>query len=393
MDFAPFPHQSTKPEIRSLTQSICANFDEDYWESKDAKGEFPEEFFEKFAAAGLLGITIPEAYGGGGGSLSDLIAVLEEVAAGGGAINACSSVHIPLLCIPTLLAFGTDFQKSTYLPMIANGELFVTFGVTEPDAGTDTTSISTRAERTDGGYLVTGTKVWNSGALRGDKILLLARTSTPGRTDKKANGLTLFLTDLKSDNISIEAIPKIGRNAVKSAEVFFDHHFVSDDEVVGEVGKGFYHLLHSLNGERLYLSAEALGVGRWAVRNAARYASERVVFGRQIGTNQAVQHPLASSYLGLLAAGQVVYQAVEDYETKGAASVGTLANAAKYLATEAAFAATDSAMQVFGGYSFAREYHIGRHWIESRLQRIAPINNQMILNFIAERSLGLPRSY
>jgi acyl-CoA dehydrogenase len=325
--------------------------------------------------------------------LSDLVAVLEEVAAGGGAINACSSVHIPLLVIPTLLAFGTEEQKAEFLPKVASGDLFVTFGVTEPDAGTDTTSISTRAVPVDGGYLISGTKVWNSGALRGDKILLLARTSTPGPDEKKARGLTLFLTDLKSDQIKIEAISKIGRNAVKSAEVFFDNHFVAESEVVGEVGRGFYHLLHSLNGERLYLSAEALGVGRWAVQNGARYANERVVFGRQIGKNQAVQHPLASSYLGLLAAGQVVYRAVEAYEQKGAAEVGVLANAAKYLATEASFAATDSAMQVFGGYSFAREYHIGRHWIESRLQRIAPVNNQMILNYIAENSLGLPRSY
>jgi acyl-CoA dehydrogenase len=393
MDYQPFPHQRTKPELRTLVQSISAKFDEDYWDSCDRDKRFPEEFFKDFAKAGLLGVTIPEQYGGGGGSLSDLVAVLEEVAAGGGAINACSSVHLPLLCIPTLLAFGTEAQKSALLPRIAAGELFVTFGVTEPDAGTDTTSISTRAVPTDGGYLISGTKVWNSGALRGDKILLLARTSTPDASSKRAHGLTLFLTDLKSPGIDIRAIPKIGRNAVASAEVYLHDHFAADAEVIGEVGRGFYHLLHSLNGERLYLSAEALGVGRWALRAAAKYANERVVFDRPIGKNQAVQHPLAASYLGLLAAGQVVYQAVEEYENEGPAAVGTLANAAKYLATEAAFTATDSSMQVFGGYSFAREYHIGRHWIESRLQRIAPVNNQMILNYIAERSLGLPRSY
>jgi acyl-CoA dehydrogenase len=393
MEFQPFPHQSIKPELRQLVQSICGKFDEEYWESCDGEKRFPEEFFQAFAKAGLLGITIPEQYGGGGGSLSDQVAVLEELAAGGGAINACSSVHIPLLCIPPLLAFGTEQQKATYLPKIAAGELFVTFGVTEPDAGTDTTSISTRAVPTDGGYLVSGTKVWNSGALRGDKILLLARTSTPDASQKRAHGLTLILTDLDSPNIEMRAIPKIGRNAVASAEVFLREHFVAESEVIGQVDQGFYHLLHSLNGERLYLSAEALGVGRWALRAASRYANERVVFDRPIGKNQAVQHPLAASYLGLLAAGQVVYRAVEEYESNGPSAVGTLANSAKYLATEAAFAATDSSMQVFGGYSFAREYHIGRHWIESRLQRIAPVNNQMILNYVAERSLGLPRSY
>lgn len=393
MDLQPFPHQSTKPELRELVRSICARFDEDYWESHDRDRRFPEDFFQEFANAGLLGITIPEEHGGGGGSLADQVAVLEELAAGGGAINACSSVHIPLLCIPALLAFGSAEQKATCLPQIAAGRLFVTFGVTEPDAGTDTSSITTRAVRTGGGFLITGTKVWNSGALRGDKILLLARTSDAEPHQKPAHGLTLFLTDLKSPSIDIRAIPKIGRNAVASAEVFLHEHFSSDAEVVGEVDQGFYHLLHSLNGERLYLAAEALGVGRWALGAAARYASERVVFGRPIGKNQAVQHPLAAAYLGVLAAGQVVYQAVDEYESRGAAAVGLLANAAKYLATEAAFAATDNSMQVFGGYSFAREYHIGRHWIESRVQRIAPVNNQMILNYVAERALGLPRSY
>ena len=283
MDFQPFPHQGTKPELRALARSITAKFDEDYWDSCDRDKRFPEEFFQDFASAGLLGITIPEQYGGGGGSLSDLVAVLEEVAAGGGAINACSSVHIPLLCIPTLLAFGTESQKSALLPRIAAGELFVTFGVTEPNAGTDTTKISTRALPADDGYLISGTKVWNSGALRGDKILVLARTSTPDASSKRAHGLTLFLTDLESPNIDIRAIPKIGRNAVASAEVHLDDHFAADAEVIGEVGQGFYHLLHSLNGERLYLSAEALGVGRWALRAAARYANERVVFDRPIG--------------------------------------------------------------------------------------------------------------
>lgn len=393
MDVAPFPHESTEVDLRRLVQQLCKEYDADYWDACDSDKRFGEEFFQAFAAAGLLGITVPEEYGGGGGGLRQQVAVLEELAAGGGAINACSSVHIPLLPIPTLLAFGTEEQKQTLLPEIATGGTYVTFGVTEPDAGTDTTRISTRAARVKGGYSISGTKVWNSGALRGDKILLLARTSSPQPPEPKTFGLTLFLTDLRSPTIRIQPIRKIGRNAVASAEVFFDDHFVADEHVVGSVGEGFTHLLHSLNGERLYLAAEALGVGRWALTAAARYARTRSVFDRPIGQNQAVQHPLASCYLQLLAAGQVVYRGVEAYETDGPASVGTLANAAKYLATEASFAANDASMQVFGGYSFAREYHIGRHWIESRVQRIAPINNEMILNYIAERSLGLPRSY
>lgn len=393
MDVAQFPHESVEPDLRKLVRQLCQQYDAEYWDACDADKRFGEEFFRAFAEAGLLGITIPEEYGGGGGGLRQQVAVLEELAAGGGAINACSTVHIPLLCIPALIAFGTEQQKQTFLPRIAAGELFVTFGVTEPDAGTDTTSISTRAVRVDGGYRISGTKVWNSGALRGDKILLLARTSTPSDGESKTRGLTLFLTDLRAPTIRIQPIRKIGRNAVASAEVFLDDHFVTEEEVLGRVGEGFTHLLHSLNSERLYLAAEALGVGRWALAAASAYARNRIVFDRPIGQNQAVQHPLASGYLQLLAAGQVVYRGVEAYETEGPASVGVLANAAKFLATEASFAANDASMQVFGGYSFAREYHIGRHWIESRLQRIAPVNNQMILNFIAERSLGLPRSY
>ncbi|ALL79267.1 acyl-CoA dehydrogenase (plasmid) [Pseudonocardia sp. EC080610-09] len=393
MSVVPFPHQETNKDLRAAVRALCAKYDEEYWELADREHRYPEEFFSDFAAAGFLGILIPEEYGGGGGTMSDQVAVMEELAAGGGAINACSSVHIPMLCVPTVLAFGTEKQRRAILPRVASGELFVTFGVTEPDAGTDTTRITTRATPTDDGWVVNGAKVWNSGAQRGDKILLLARTSDPGPGDKRGHGLTLFLADLQADTVDIRAIPKIGRNAVSSTEVFFRDHPVSTADVVGDVGKGFYHLLHSLNGERLLISAEALGLGRWAVEAGARYANERVVFDRQIGMNQGVQHPLAASYLALLAAGEVVYRAVQEYEEKGGAAVGTLANAAKYLSSEAAFSAADNAMQVFGGYAYAREYHIGRYWIESRLQRIAPVNNQMILNFIAERSLGLPRSY
>ena len=354
----------------------------EYWEEHDREHTFPEDFRRDFAEQGFAGILIPEQYGGGGGTMGDMVAVLEEVAAGGGELNAASSVHVPQLCVPTLLAFGTDAQRAKYLPLIAAGDLYVTFGVTEPDAGTDTTKITTKATRTDAGWRLDGAKVWNTGALRGDKIMVLARTSTPEAGQRKGYGLTLFLADLTADTVHSSAIPKSGRNAVAAWEVVFMGHHVSEDDVIGTVGEGFYHLLHSLNGERLYIAAELLGMGRWAVENGARYASERVVFDRQIGQNQSVQHPLARGYLNLMAAGQVVWTAVEQYETKGGASAGTLCNAAKYLAAEAAFQAADDAMQVFGGYSYAREYHIGRHWMGTRIQRIAPINNQMILNAI-----------
>lgn len=393
MAVVPFPHQEKRKELRAAVAALCAKFDLEYWDACDREHRFPEEFFRAFADAGYLSVLIPEEFGGGGGEMIDQVAVLEELAASGGGLNACSSVHIPMLCIPTLLAFGSREQCAEILPKVGAGELFVTFGVTEPDAGTDTTRITTKATPTDGGWLVNGTKVWNSGAMRGDKILLLARTSEPASGERKGNGLTLFLADLKADTVDIKEIPKIGRNAVASCEVFFRDHKVTPDQVVGEVGQGFYHLLHSLNGERLLISAEAIGLGRWAVEAATRYANERVVFGRPIGQNQSVQHPLAASYLKLLAAAEVVYSAVDQYQEKGGGAIGTLANAAKYLSSEAGFGACDDAMQSFGGYAYAREYHIGRHWTEARLQRIAPVNNQMVLNYVAERSLGLPRSY
>lgn len=380
-------------DIRSAVRAICGRYPLEYWGRADEEERFPEEFRADFVSAGFHAIAIPEQYGGGGGTLSQLAAALEEVAACGGGLNATASVHIPLLCVPTLLRHGTEEQRRRWLPAIASGELFVTFGVTEPNAGTDTTKIETFAARVEGGYLLRGAKVWNSGALRADKTLLLARTSTPGAGERKGFGLTLFMTDLRDKAVIITPIPKIGRRAVASCEVVFDDHFVPDDAVIGSVGEGFYHLVGGLNGERLLLAAESIGMGRWALESATRYARERVVFDRPIGQNQSVQHPLADAYLQLLAAGEVVRRGLREYDEKGGADLGTLANAAKYLATEAAFSCADNAMQTFGGYAFAREYHIGRYWVETRLGRLAPVTNGMVLNYIAERVLQLPRSY
>lgn len=389
-----FPHLQVNRELRESIRAMCAKFPLEYWEQHDWDDEFPEEFYRTFADNGYLGVLVPEEYGGGGGQIADMCAILEEVAASGGAMNACSTVHIPMLSLAAITSFGTEEQRRDVLPKIASGDLYVTFGVTEPDAGTETSKIRTYAKDVgDGQYLLNGGKVWNSGALRGDKIMVLARTSTPGEGEPKAGGLTLFLTDLKADTVDIKPIKKIARNAVASAEVFFSDHPLSEDDIVGEKGCGFYHLLHSLNSERLLLASESLGMGRWALENATRYATEREIFDRPIGQNQAVAHPLAKSFLELLGAAQVLYHAADEYAAKGAGAVGTMANAAKYLASEAAFACADHAMQTFGGYSFAREYHIGRFWAESRLLRIAPVNNQMVLNYIAERELHLPRSY
>jgi len=388
-----FPAHAAQQDVRDAVRALTSKFSLDYWDQHDLNHEFPEDFFQAFAEAGFLGVLVPEEYGGGGGTMSQMAAILEEVAAGGGALNAASTVHIPILSIPTLLKFGTEEQRREYLPKIASGELFVTFGVTEPDAGTETTKITTKATKVDGGWLVNGSKVWNTGAMRGDKVMALVRTSTPGPGEKKGEGLTLLLIDFDSEGIERRPIPKLGRNAVASCEVFFSDVFVPDDRVIGTVGQGFYHLLYSLNGERVLVSAEALGIGRWCVAAAADYAKERVVFGHRIGEHQSVQHPLATAYLQLLAASEVLQRAVTEYEAKGGGAIGIIANALKYLCSEAGFFAADAAMQCFGGYAYAREYHIGRHWTEVRLQRIAPINNAMVLNSIAEGALGLPRSF
>jgi acyl-CoA dehydrogenase len=393
MHNASFPHLETHREVRDAVRALCAKFPAEYWERHDREHEYARDFVEAFAAAGFLGILIPEQYGGGGGTIAEFCAALEEVAASGGALNACSSVHTPLLCVPSLLAFGTEEQRQSLLPRVAAGELLITFGVTEPDAGTDTTRISLAATRRGDGWVLNGQKTWNSGAPYAQKVMVPARTSEPGPGQRRGDGLTLLVTDLGRPTVQIQAIPKIGRNAFGSADLYFDDHVVEPTGVVGEVGKGFYHLLHSLNSERLYLSAVAMGIGRWCLEAASRYAAERVVFDRPIGQNQAVQHPLAANYLHLLAAGQVLQTAIGACEKRGAGNIGPLANSAKYLTTEAAWRTADDAMQTFGGYSFAREYHIGRHWTEVRLQRIAPVNNQMVLNYIAERVLSLPKSY
>ncbi|SHN39674.1 acyl-CoA dehydrogenase family protein [Cryptosporangium aurantiacum] len=393
MQSTAFPHLEARKDVREAVRALCAKFPASYWEQHDREHEYARDFVEAFAAAGFLGILIPEEYGGGGGTIADFCAALEEVGASGGGLNACSSVHAPLLCVPSLLAFGTEEQRRTLLPRIASGDLLITFGVTEPDAGTDTTRISVSATRRGDSWLLNGQKTWNSGAPYAQKVMVLARTSEPGPTDRRGDGLTLFLADFDRPTVEVQPIPKIGRNAFASADVYFDDHVVGSADVLGEVGQGFYHLLHSLNAERLYLSAVAMGIGRWCLEAGTRYASERVVFDRPIGKNQSVQHPLAADYLHLLAAGQVLQTAIAACEEHGAAAIGSLANSAKYLTTEAAWKTADDVMQTFGGYSFAREYHIGRHWTEVRLQRIAPVNNQMVLNYIAQRVLDLPKSY
>jgi acyl-CoA dehydrogenase len=387
------PSHARHRELREGIRGLLANFPMRYFDQCEKNHEFPEEFFRAFADAGWLGMHIPEDYGGAGLGLSAVAAILEEVAAAGGALDGCTSVHTPMLWIPSLLRFGTEEQKRQYLPQVERGELYVTFGVTEPTAGTDTTRIQTTARRVDGGWSISGAKTWNTGALRGDKVMLVART-TPRPTEGNAGrGMTLFLVDLDAPGLAIQPIEKYTRNGVVSCELFLDEVRVDDDRVIGTVDQGFSHLLASLNGERLLLAAVALGMTRWAIETAVRYARERVVFDRPIGANQSVQHPLAEAYVRLLATSELLERALQIHDAGGdVREIGALATSVKYLSSELAFFATDRAMQTHGGYAFAREYGVGRFWAEARIQRVAPLANELALSHVAEHVLGLPRS-
>lgn len=390
--------KTTGPEfdlLRDGVRSLCARYDETYWEQCDDQHEFPHEFFRSFADAGYTGLVIPEEYGGAGGGLGEACAALEEVAAAGGGLNACSSVHTSMISLHAMIDHADEAFRKTYLPPIASGEMRAAFAVTEPTAGTDTTKITTFARRRGDDYVINGQKTWISNVENSERVLLLARTARHGEVSRKTDGLSLFFVDLASRGLAVTPIRKIGRNAVDSNEIFFDDVVVPAADMVGEEGRGFRYVLDGLNGERVMVAAEGIGFGRWALDRAVTYARERRVFDRAIGQNQAVQHPLAAGYMQLRAAATMVREAIAVFtsETATASQMGAAANTCKYLAAEAAFSIADAAMQTFGGYAFAREYHIGRYWMETRLQRIAPLNNQMILNYVAERVLGLPRSY
>jgi acyl-CoA dehydrogenase len=382
-------------DIRDAVRAINGKYPLEYWGEKEKRQEFPQEYYEDFVKAGFTTMTVPVEFGGGGATISQAAAMLEEVGAGGGATAACSTVHSSHLAIESIIHYGTKQLQDKYLGRMVSGELAVTFGVTEPDAGTDTSRITTTAVRDGDRYIVSGQKVWNSHAQRAEKVLLLCRTEARGSDGETRNsGMSMLLADLKVPQVTIRKIDKLGRNAVDSNEVWFDDLPVDASDLVGEEGKGFQQILTSINAERILLAAECVGMGRWCLEKAVAYAGERVVFGRTIGKNQAIQHPLADCYMRLLGAGLAVRQAAEAYDAGAPPrEVGRLANTAKYLASEAAVATSDVAMQTHGGYSFATEYHIGRYWIELRPLRIAPVSNQMVLNYIGEKVLGLEKSY
>ncbi|WP_131785964.1 acyl-CoA dehydrogenase family protein [Protofrankia symbiont of Coriaria ruscifolia] len=388
MDFELTEDQAT---IRKAVADLAGKFDDQYWLEKDAAHEFPSEFYDAFARGGWLGITTPEKYGGHGLGITEASILLEEVSASGGGMNAASSMHLSIFGMHPVIVHGSEELKQHSLFRIVNGDLHVCFGVTEPGAGLDTTRITTFARRDGDHYVVNGRKVWISKALESEKVLLLTRTTRYEDVKKKTDGMTLFLTDLDRNAVDIRPIRKMGRNAVSSNELFIDDLHIPVEDRVGEEGEGFRYLLDGLNPERMLIAAEALGLGRAALRQAVRYGNEREVFGRPIGMNQGLQFPLADSLARLDAAELVLRKATWLYDR--GKPCAREANTAKYLCADAGFQAADRALQTHGGMGYSEEYAVARYFREARLLRIAPISQEMVLNYLGSHVLGLPRSY
>ena len=388
MDFSEDDQQRL---IRESVRKLCSEFNDDYWERHDREGVFPDDFFDRMAAAGWVGIAIPEQYGGSGKGIQEAAVLLEEVAASGAAMNGATPVHLSIFGMHPVVKHGSEAMREKYLPPVARGELHVAFGVTEPDAGSDTTSIETAARLEGDHYVVKGRKVWTTKALESERVLLLVRTTAKDKVAHKTEGMTLLLAELRKPEVSISPIAKLGRNAVRTCEVVYDDLEVAVEDRVGEEGKGFRYLLDGLNAERILIAAEALGIGKAALRRAVQYANERVVFDRPIGKNQGIAFPLAEARTRLDAAELMIRKAA--WKLDNDLPCGTEANMAKWLAAEAGFHAADCAMQTHGGFGYAREYHVERYWREARLMKLAPVSQEMILNFVAEHELGLPRSY
>lgn len=396
MDFAP---DDDHEAIREGVRRACSDFDDDYWRRCDDAHEFPWDFYRAMAEGGWIGIAIPEAYGGGGRGIAEAAIVVEEVAASGAAMNGASAIHLSIFGMGPVIAHGSAELRERVLPAVASGELHVCFGVTEPDAGTDTSRITTRATLASDGshYLVRGRKVWTTKAPYCQKVLLLTRSTPREEAAKPTDGMTLLLADLQAADgsvrpeVAITPIPKAGRNAVVSCEVAYDDLPVPVGDRVGEEGQGFRYLLDGLNPERILIAAEALGTGRAALRRAVAYANERVVFDRPIGQNQGIAFPLARAHMELHAAELAIREAAWRYDR--GLPCGEHANTAKFLAAEAGYAAADQAVQTLGGMGYAGEYHVERYWREARLMRLAPVSQELVQAFIATNVLGLPKSY
>jgi len=377
--------------IRTQVRQIADSFDLEYWREHDKTKEYPQDFLDAFAQAGWLGIAIPEEYGGSGLGILEACLLLHEICASGAGTSGASPVHFSIFPPMPIIKYGTEEQKQKFLPKIATGEMTLGFGVTEPDAGTDTTRITTSAVRDGDDYIINGKKVWMSNIQHADRTLILVRTEPYEAVEKKTLGMSLFLMDLKSEGITIREIEKLGRHSVDSNELFMDNVRVPAADLIGEEGKGFYHLISGLNPERLLVAAEAVGIGRAGLGLGLKYAKERVVFGRPIGKNQGIQFPLAEAYTKLELAYLMMLKGAWMFDNDQ--PCGEEANIAKIRAADAGFEACDVALQVHGGMGYAKEYHIERLWREVRLYKLAPISQEMALNYVGEHVLGLPKSY
>ena len=379
MDFAASAEQQ---RIREAIDKLCARFPDEYWLKRDREGGFPADFHQALARDGWLGIAMPEPVGGAGLGISEAAVMMQAIAESGAGFSGASAVHMNIFGLNPVVVFGSDEQKARMLPPLIAGQHRACFAVTEPNTGLNTKKITVKADRRGDTYVVSGQKVWISTAQVAEKVLLLARAE---------KGLTLFYTDFDRRHIEVREIEKMGRHAVDSNQVFFDGLPVPEADRIGEEGKGFEYILHGMNPERILIAAELVGLGRCALRRAAAYAKERIVFDRPIGQNQAIQHPLAANWMALEAAGLMVWKAAALYDT--GKPCGAEANSAKYLAGEACFDACQQAVMTHGGYGYAAEYHVERYLREALLGRIAPITPQLILCYVAERVLGLPKSY
>ena len=376
--------------VRQEVAKLCADFPAEYWRGLDAARDYPTAFVQALSRSGYLAVLIPEEYGGSGLPLSYAAAILEEIQAHGGNAGAC---HAQMYVMGTVLRHGSPAQKARYLPAIARGELRLqAFGVTEPTSGTDTTAIRTTARRDGDRYIVNGQKIWTSRAEHSDLMVLLARTTPRDQVAKRTDGLSVFIVDMQAARgagMTIRPIRTTMNHA--TTEVFFEDVAVPAENLIGEEGRGFRHILSGMNAERILIAAECIGDARWFLAKASDYATQRRVFDRPIGQNQGVQFPLARAYADMRAADLMVREATRRYEA--GAACGAEANMAKMLAAEASWAAGNACIQTFGGFAFAEEYDIERKFRETRLYQVAPISTNMILSYLAEHVLGLPRSY
>ena len=388
MDFSLSPDQQ---QIREEAQKLCSGFDDSYWLEKDKDHSFPEDFYAAIAEGGWLGIAMPEAYGGAGLGITEAAVLMGAVAESGACMSGASAIHMNIVSLNPVVVLGTEEQKQRMLRPLIQGKEKACFAVTEPNVGLNTTQIKTRADRRGDRYIVNGSKIWTSTAQVAKKVLLLARTTALEDVKRKTEGLSLFYTDLDRSKVEVREIPKMGRHAVDSNMLFIEGLEIPEEDRIGPEGQGFRSILHGMNPERVLVAAEAVGIGRAALKKAADYARERIVFDRPIGQNQGIQHPLAKCWAALEAADLMVFKAASLYDQ--GKDCAAEANAAKYLAGEAGFEACQTAVMTLGGMGYAKEYHVERYLRESLIPRIAPVSPHMILNFIAERVLGLPKSY